>query len=60
MPPKKVAKPAQENISLGPQARDGKKNHPVSLLPASIDARGSALAAGGIVEFGLLTWNFSR
>jgi O-succinylbenzoate synthase len=23
MPPKKVARPAQENISLGPQVRDG-------------------------------------
>jgi small subunit ribosomal protein S14e len=24
MPPKKAARPAQENISLGPQVRDGK------------------------------------
>jgi hypothetical protein len=25
MPPKKAARPAQENISLGPQVRDGTK-----------------------------------
>ena len=39
MPPKKAARPAQENISLGPQVRDGNSlfspSKTVELTPAS-------------------------
>jgi small subunit ribosomal protein S14e len=37
MPPKKAARPAQENISLGPQVRDGELVFGVARIFASFN-----------------------